>query len=201
MGQSSCGCFGRIHISPWSAFALDGACLAMLGFCWPSLYVQREISTASRWWREALAIAGGAGAILAVCLGSVLLAGWRQPGDILARIRGEQISVEPPVTDMGSGVAGQVRRFTVRLHNHTNRSITITGGSANCACVAIDDLPVTIPLGSSEIVTVVGRFKGTVGPFQQEFSFYTDGNEQDRVVARFKGWITESPNKQEQGGP
>jgi hypothetical protein len=27
MGQSSCGCFGRIHVSPWNAFALDVACL------------------------------------------------------------------------------------------------------------------------------------------------------------------------------
>jgi len=198
MGQSSCGCFGRIHVSPWSAFALDVACLAALGLCQPSLHRgQRENAAASGRWREAITIAGGAGVILAVCVGGILLAGGSHPGDFLARLRGERISVEPPVTDMGSDAAGHFHRFTVRLHNHTDHAITIIGGTDNCSCKATDDLPVTIPPGGSVPVSVVAVFKGTPGMFQQEFQFhYIDDKHQGLVlVARYKGRVIEASNR------
>jgi len=193
MGQSSCGCFGRIQVSPWSAFALDVACLAVLGLCRPSFRrAEREITTASLWLREAITITCGAGAILAMCLGGILLAGGSRPGDFLARVRGERISVDPPVTDIGSDVAGKRRQFTVRLQNHCDRTVKIIGGTTSCACVVTDDLPVSIPPGGSVPVAVRAGFKGTPGLFQQEFVFYTDDKKQKRVLARFKGWITES---------
>lgn len=199
MGQSSCGCFGRIHVSPWNAFTLDMACLAVLGLCWPSFgRAEREKRTASGWQREAITITCWAGAILAVCLGGVLLAGGSSPGDFLARIRGERISVEPPVTDMGSDIAGQRRKFTVRIHNHTSRPVKIVGGTAGCSCVATDDLPVLIPPGSSATVTVRARFKGTTGMFQYEFYFYTDEERQKRVPARFKGQIIATSNSEKE---
>jgi hypothetical protein len=191
MGQSSCGCFGRIRVSPWSAFALDVACLVGLGLCRPSFRRGQGDNTAdSHWLRETFMIGGGVGAILAVCLGSILLAGGSHPGDFLARVRGDRVSVEPPMTDMGSGVAGQKCRFTVRLHNHSDHTITIDGGTTNCSCIATDDLPVSIPPGGSVPVTVSTGFKGTPGLFQQEFQFYyADGEEQGRVLARFEGRV------------
>jgi len=191
IGQSTCPCLGRLHISPWSAFALDIACLAALGLCRPS-FRRGETGTpaASLRLREAITIVGGASAILAVCLGGILLAGGSRPSDFLARARGDRISVEPPVTDMGSGVAGQPCQFTVRLHNHTDHTITIDGGTANCSCIATDDLPVSIPPGGSVRVTVSTGFKGTPGLFQQAFQFYyADGEEEGRVLARFEGRV------------
>lgn len=191
MGQSSCGCFGRIRVSPWSAFALAVACLAALGLCRPSFRRGQGDNTAdSHRLREALTIIGGVGAILAMCLGGILLAGGSRPGDLLARVRGDWITVEPPVTDMGSGERGQKCRFTVRLHNHTDRTITIVGGTTNCSCIATDDLPVSIPPGGSVPVTVSTGFKGTPGLFLQEFQFYyADGEEQGRVLSRFEGRV------------
>lgn len=196
IGQSSCGCFGRIHVSPWNAFALDLACLAVLGLCRPSFQrEQGEVTAASHKLRESFMIAVGAGAILIVCFGGVLVAGVGRPGDLLARIRGDRVSAEPPVTDMGSGMAGQTHRFTVRLYNHTNHTIRIVSGTTSCACIATDDLPVSIQPGGSVLVTVRARFKGTPGLFQQQFVFfYTDGTEQGRVLARFEGWIVKSSN-------
>ncbi len=191
MGQSSCGCFGRIRVSPWNAFALDAACLAALGLCRPSF--RRGLgdnSADSHRLLEALTIIGGVGLILAVCLGSIRLAGGSHPSDFLARVRGEQISVEPAVTDLGSGERGQKCRFTVRLHNHTDHTVRIVGGTTSCACNVIDDLPVSIPPGGSVPVTIHTGFKGTPGLFQQEFQFYyADGEEQGRVLARFKGQV------------
>lgn len=192
MGQSSCGCFGRIHVSPWNAFMLDVGCLVTLGMFRPTFRRDEgENRGAARPLREALTIAGGASAILAVCLGGVLLAAGNRPGDFLARVRGERISVDPPVTDMGSDVAGQTRRFSVRLHNHTDRPVKIVGGTANCSCLATGDLPVSIPSGESKPVEVVAAFKGSTGLFQHEFYFYTDEERQRHVLARFKGQIIE----------
>lgn len=93
MGQSSCDCFGRIRVSPWGAFALDVACLTALGLCLPSFHREEgEATIASHRIREIITIAGGAGAILAICLGGVLLAGGSRPGDLMAQVRGEEIS-------------------------------------------------------------------------------------------------------------
>lgn len=193
MGQSSCGCFGRIHVSPWNAFTLDVGCLALLGLCRPSFRGgQAENKIASHRLREVITIAGGAAATLTLFLGGFLLAGGGRPADFLARIRGERLTVAPPVTDMGSDAAGQEHRFTVRLHNHTDDTINIVGGTTSCSCVVTDDLPISIPPGASVPVTVRIRFKGTPGLLQQEFVFYTDEKEQDRVMARFKGRIVES---------
>lgn len=203
MGQSSCGCFGRLHVSPWSAFTLDVACLAVLGLCRPSFRrVEDEKAIDLRRLREALKIVGGAVALLAVCVGSLLLAGGSRPGDFLARVRGEGVSVEPPVTEMGADVAGQTRQFTVRLHNHWDRTVKIIGGTASCACLAIEDLPITIPPGGFEQVTVLARFKGTRGLFEQEYQFYyVDGENQNRVLARFQGRILEAVNQTSEKTP
>ena len=190
MGQSSCGCFGRIHVSPWNAFGLDVVCLGMLGLCRPAFRRgQARAGADSRWLRETLMIVGVAGAILAVCLGGVLLAGGGRPGDLLARIRGDRITVEPPVTDMGADEAGHKRRFTVHLHNHTDHTVRIVGGTTSCGCIVTDDLPVSIPPGGSVPVTVRTGFKGTPGLFQQNFFFYSDDEKQHSVLARFEGRI------------
>lgn len=190
MGQSSCGCFGRIHVSPWNAFALDAACLGMLGLCRPSFrFANGENVVPSCRLREALPIVGGVTAILTICLVGVLMAGGGRPGDLLARIRGDRITVEPPVTDMGTGAAGHKRRFTVLLYNHTDHTVRIVGGTTSCACIVTEDLPVSIPPGGSAPVKVSGGFKGTTGLFQQVFVFYTDDKDQHRVLARFEGRI------------
>ena len=190
IGQSSCGCFGRITVSPWGAFGVDVVCLMSLAWCRP-VFLGGETVYGMRWRRDAITITAGVSAILFVCLGGILLAGVR-PGDFLARVRGESISVDPPVTDMGAETAGQVRRFTVSLRNHTDHTVKVVGGTANCSCMATGDLPVEIPPGDSAPITVSASFKGTSGMFQNEFYLYTDDERQNRVPARFKGRIIES---------
>jgi hypothetical protein len=193
MGQSSCGCFGRIEVSPWKALGLDLACLIAMAIWRPAL---RAAAGAAhpRWRREALAISGGSGALLAVGLGVVQFVTER-PGDLLARLRGEAIAVEPAVVDLGTDLLGKVHRFTVQIHNHSDRSIRIIGGTSNCSCMAIDDLPVLILAHETVSVSAVTAFKGTAGMFQNEFIFYTDDEQQNQVVARVKGRIVDSSNK------
>jgi hypothetical protein len=193
-GQSSCGCFGRIPVSPWGAFALDVACAMALALRWPPVS-GGPFAARPRWRREALLSAGGVGAVLAAGLGSFLLAGSASP-DFLARWRGEEISVGPRVSDLGADVSGRLHRFTVRLHNHSDHGVRIIGGTRHCACNATEDLPVSIPPGASVPVSVVAVFRGTPGMFQQEFQFhYTDERQSRTVMARYQGRVIQGPDR------
>jgi hypothetical protein len=188
IGQSSCNCFGRIHLNPWGSFGIDLLCVTALFLCRPLPHTS-SLAEQSGWYREAALVATGAGAILAVVVGFVLLfAG--NPANFLARLRGEQISVEPAVSSIGTGNPGETRLFTVRLVNHADKPIWIIGGTASCACVATDDLPVLIDPKNSKEVSVRVRFTGTPGMFWHQFAFDTE--EQRVAVASFQGVVSAS---------
>jgi hypothetical protein len=76
-GKLSCGCFGRIGVSPWLSLAVDCATIA-------ALVVIRPMSTAAasqpaRWWRPAIAAA--------VCaLPLAVTAGWAAIGSLRSSI-------------------------------------------------------------------------------------------------------------------
>jgi hypothetical protein len=192
IGQSSCDCFGRIHVSPWAALLLDLVCLVALTLCCPPLCAA-EAPADGRWRREALTIAAGAGALLTVGLGAVLLAA-DSPGAVLARLRGEVLFVDPIVSDLGSAVPGQTHNFMVHVHNRSDRTVKILGGTSTCSCVTTEDLPVAVPPRSSVPVSVRARFGGTTGMFQSQFVFYTDDEHQNRLLARFEGRVLEPPD-------
>ena len=191
IGQSSCGCFGRIRVSPWGAFALDGACLAALVLGRPSLD-PGGMMPLRRWGRELLRFSVVPAVLGAVGLGVVLWTG-EPPQTLLARWRGERLVVEPAISDVGTAVAGERQTFHVQIRNHSRRRVTLIGGTADCACVATDDLPVTIEPGGAVTVAVHIVFRGTAGRFQQQFVFYTDDADQKQVLARFHGAISAAP--------
>ena len=64
-------------------------------------------------------------------------------------MRTERLSVHPPLIDMGHGAPGETREATVELTNRTDQPIRLIGGTADCSCTVIGDLPVTIPPGEA----------------------------------------------------
>lgn len=128
VGESSCGCFGRVPINPWMTFAIDS--LALLGLCFWRLPRQFNPSAAPR-LRAALKTVAGTVAILCVMGGAFVLT-QGNPASALARLRGEYITVEPAVTEVGAGVRGERREFIVQLVNHSEQPIQCMGGSASC---------------------------------------------------------------------
>ncbi len=178
-GQRSCpSCFGPIPVNPAITLALDLVILAALVLCRPA--------PAERIRRGAMV---GTAAVVACALGGTLLL----DRGTLASLRGESISVEPAVSDVGDGQAGEERTFTVRLTNHAGKAIRITGVARNCGSVATDDLPITLQPGESRSITVRMLFSGSLGRFTHRVTLYTDDDKQPIVNPRFTGRVI-APN-------
>ncbi len=189
VGQASCGCFGRVLVSPWWSFGLDAAVLAALAVFRPTAETVGQPSAALRGVMPTVA---GAAAFLALIAGGFFL--WfDNPEEALARLRGEPLTVEPVVSSVGEGVGGEERPFTIRLKNNSDRSIRVIGGTTTCACIASRSLPITLAPGQSDSIEVVMRFTGSPGRFQHRFILHTDYDEQRMITARFAGRVVEPP--------
>jgi hypothetical protein len=190
-GQRSCGCLGRVEVNPWLTFAFDVAVMAALALFRPQP-IHAPNQHTDTWFVGVLKTVAGAVAILVLVSGVFLLAS-DNPFDALARLRGESLTVEPSVSQLGDGVVREKRTFTIYLRNHTDRPIRVVGGTTTCACIATNDLPIVVPPHDAQPMEVQMIFKGGTGRFQQRFVLYTDDEQQKVVVARFSGRVVEPP--------
>lgn len=172
VGQTSCGCFGRVTVSPWYAFGLDVLVLVALLVGRPDLKPLWE--NPRRGLTAALLPAawGLAGMALVACLllGAAHF-GFGSVPAALAYFRGERVSLEPRVLDLGEGAGGETREVTVTLTNWTDQPIQLFGGTADCSCTVLQDLPVTIPAREFREVAIQVRLSGKPGIFTRKAAF------------------------------
>ncbi len=175
VGQSSCGCFGRLSVNPWYAFGLDVLVLATLVIGRPDIKPLRENPRRTITAAAFLAACGLAGVLVTsgllfamahVCFGSV-------PG-ALAYFRGERVSVQPRLAEVGEGLPGEQRRVTVEVANWTDKSIQLVGGTADCSCTVLGDLPLTIPSREVRAVSIDVSLSGRPGIFTRKAAFLVD---------------------------
>jgi hypothetical protein len=103
-GQQTCKCFGDMNVSPWHTLFLDTATIIALLVWRP----KEAVGWSDGSGRMALlAISSAASAVL---LGATVLVASGDIAGSLAAMRSESITVEPSVTDLGSGVDGQERQ-------------------------------------------------------------------------------------------
>ncbi len=184
-GQASCGCFGRLAVSTWTALALDLGALFALWISRPAEVNLRLLSVAS-FRPSALRLCAVAAVVTVAGIFLVSLPYSDSPlGAALARLRGESIGVDPPLSELGEGSPGEERQFEITLRNYTDRPMRIIGGTADCSCVTTSDLPITVPQGEARRITVMARFVGPVGVAQQVFRLFTDDEKHPVVMARF----------------
>jgi hypothetical protein len=77
-----------------------------------------------------------------------------QPTDALALLRGEVLTVDPPVRELGEAPPGTRRQFPIRLVNHTDQPIQVVGGTTSCSCTVTGPLPVTVPPYGAQVIEV-----------------------------------------------
>jgi hypothetical protein len=132
IGQTSCGCLGALAASPWYAFGIDVAALALLVAFRPNLNMLRQ-TTWAEIRRPALTAAGvGLGVvalIAALVIGGTLAFG--SPARTLARLRGQDVTIDPAFVDAGTGQPGQIIEANITLHNWSDHPIRIIGGAAD----------------------------------------------------------------------
>jgi hypothetical protein len=179
IGVASCGCFGVIRASPWAAFGVDLAALAVLGVARPDFRA------------DSLRLPSGSG-IVPVGAAAVLVAltgvgSWLygSPQAALARLRGDTLTVSSDYVDFGSGSAGQLLEATVEVQNWTERAVRLTGGTSDCSCVTTADLPLTILAGEARPATIRLTIPpAKLGAFTRVAELWTDHDKQRSIRLR-----------------
>ena len=195
-GQASCGCFGKVEVNPWYTFALDIVIVAiMLPLSFTNLTSRAASAPGgiTQLFNPIFQITLITTLLLSIlALGFTLITG--DPWAALARLRGETLAVIPAVTQLGEGTAGESRTFQVQLRNYSDKPIKVVGGTTSCACIATQDLPITIPAGGAESINVKITFSGSPGKFAHRYVLYSDIDER-MTIARFSGSTVPSTQK------
>jgi hypothetical protein len=129
IGRASCGCFGKLSVSPWYAFGIDLTILLALIVGRPDLGAVRK----QPWLIlvSLLPAAYGLVGAAVILVGLAGLASWLfgSPDAALAHIRGERISLYPRLVDVGTGAPGESREAAFEVVNRTDHPIRLIGGA------------------------------------------------------------------------
>ena len=175
VGQPSCGCFGRVEVSPWISLSLDLAAVALLAVFRPA----NVLATRQIGWQPLAAT---------LAVGGLLLAATSETAAReLARLRGEALLVSGGDADAGTAPKGESRGVPVTVENLTGHDLHLIGGTASCACVATGDLPLTIPAHGRATAEVWIKFTGEAGQFKHTFKWYTDAPGQPSLSGTIAG--------------
>jgi hypothetical protein len=86
--------------------------------------------------------------------------------ETLLSIRGESLVVDPSLTELGAIHSGETRSFAVSLTNYNNHPVRIIGGTSDCNCIAISDLPLVVSSRSSRQITIKFEARGRATTFK-----------------------------------
>jgi hypothetical protein len=154
VGQSSCGCAGAlISVSPWYAFGADLCIVAALVLGRPD--VKPTWDDPRTHLVGALQPAFHGLAATALPLGLLLGVVYITFGSIravAAHLRGERVSISPRLADLGSGLPGDAHSVVIDVWNWTGAPVRLIGGTADCSCTVLQDLPMEI--GAGEVRSV-----------------------------------------------
>ena len=163
-GQSDCGCFGSIHVSPWLTFAIDMVSIALLILTRPKrLHWQNALLPISLC---AILILSGVG-----------LSTWTDSSAgrrTIAKFQGHDILLEASQIDIGSGRPDETKTVEITLHNLANHDIKIVGGKASCSCVATKGLPMTVKANGTAHIPIEVTYLSDPGLFKREFTLLID---------------------------
>ena len=191
IGVASCGCFGAIRASPWTAFGVDVAAVIAL------LIFRPGARSASKGSSFTLARAAGSHAMIPLGAAAILLAltgigSWvyGSPAAALAHLRGELLTIEPSYVDFGSGKPGDAVKRTVTVYNWSDQPVRLIGGTSDCSCVTTDDLPATIFPNAGTPITVKVFLGGMdSGLVSRTATFSTDADHQRKLAVALTGRI------------
>jgi hypothetical protein len=191
LGESSCGCFGKLPVHPWVALGLDlGVLLALLA-ARPGWEELREEShhLRSRLDKKTLLLPAVAlGLFILVAAGYGYMA-YGSFASAMAHLKGESITVDPIFSDLGTCRFGEQREFAIRVTNHRNEPIRIVGQPRGCSCQIVSELPLTIPPGDSREVNMMLVVLGEKGVFTQERGIFVDSTGLDELYIKITGRI------------
>jgi Protein of unknown function (DUF1573) len=179
IGQASCGCFGAIEASPWTAFGVDIGALFLLAFVRPS-FVNKELRIeviATGKWGAGFVVVAALILGLGICL-------YGSASGALANLRGDTLTVDRSHVDLGHGQSGDILTQQVTVTNWTKMPRRIIGGTSDCSCIATADLPITLAPGEAKPVTITYKIPHTdqSGLTSRTAILLTDDSKQPRLA-------------------
>jgi hypothetical protein len=126
--------------------------------------------------------------ISAILVGLAILIFGSVPAAI-ASLRGERISIYPRLADVGAAEVGAERRVSLDVTNWTEQPIRLIGGTRDCSCTVLADLPITIPPKETRSLTVGIRLKGKPGIFTRKAALLVDDEGFQKITFRLTGRI------------
>jgi hypothetical protein len=188
VGQASCGCFGKLSVSPWYACGIDVAALIALVVARPDL--KPFWDNPHRFTRRLILLSLGAitglGLLLALLTGVSNIA-FGSLDEALAVLSGDRIVIRPALLDMGEAYSGEELEGTLEVVNRSDRPLRVVGGTSDCNCIATLDLPLTIASGESGQIKVRMKLPGGKGNFTRRAMFFIDDQWIHRVSFRLGG--------------
>lgn len=167
IGQATCGCFGVIQASPWAAFAVDVAAIALLTAGRPPVANRADVIGVAKWAGTVavpLVVAAAAGVLT---FGSLDAA--------IARLRGESLGVSPKALNFGRGEPGDILTAELTISNFSTQPVRLIGGTSDCSCLATMDMPLTIAPGGSAAIRVELKVPAaTPGELNRSVEVFTD---------------------------
>lgn len=190
VGQASCGCFGRLSLSPWYAFGMDLGIVGALIMARPDLkpLCDKPRSTLTNALLPTAYGFGGISVISGLLVGLASITFGSVPAAV-AYFRGERLSVQPRLVELPKGVPGERRLAIVQLTNWTDRPIRLIGGTTDCSCTVLSDLPLTIPPKETRAVSVAVLLSRRPGLFTRKADLLVDDEGFQRVSFRLTGRI------------
>ena len=194
VGQGSCGCAGAlISVSPWYACGADLCILAALALGRPDVKPAWDDPRTHLIGALKPAFYGLAATALplGVLLGTVYLT-FGSVRAAAAHLRGERVSISPGLADLGAGPLGESHSVAIDVWNWTGAPVRLIGGTADCSCTVLQDLPLEIGAGDVRSVTVNVLMAGKPGIFMRKAGFLIDDHGIKRIDFRLTGRIVDT---------
>ncbi|MBI2804594.1 MAG: hypothetical protein HYX68_06370 [Planctomycetes bacterium] len=93
---------------------------------------------------------------------------------IIANLRGQRVTIQPNLAEVEPGASGEQREITVDVANWTDEPVRLIGGTADCSCTVLHDLPITIAPNETRSVAVRIALSGRPGIFTRKAAFLVD---------------------------
>lgn len=172
-------------MSPWIALGLDVLVLLLLLLAAPKF---TELICDCRVAAPRLCWAAASATLSVILLISVGIIFFGSSDAALAALRRDPITITPTI-NFGSGRPNEIVEATVEIANRSGAPVQIYGGSSDCSCHAINDLPVTIEPGQSIRLHVALRRPNVTGWISRSGYFRTDYPAVPKLYFRMTGQV------------
>jgi hypothetical protein len=185
-GEPSCGCFGKVPISPVVTLILDLAILVGL-----ALFRPKYATSESSIWRSLAPPALAGAAVSVVLVGTSLWFGSLQAA--VAQLGGQSLSAYPTVSRIGAGEMDARRELKLTIWNHDSISIQLLGAKQNCNFFVADKLPLELAPGEQrELRCVAGYVSLHKTPrFRHSITLYTSSKSAPMIHLEVNGVVIE----------